>query len=312
MRCALPIRGILPLAFLLGTACSVPRLNIGEKECPCAAGWTCDTRANVCVRGDGDPRDLEPADDAGRGARPEPPDAATDPDVDSDSATPYPADGGTSDAPDAAASACEHLPDTHFLHDGFEVGQSGFRYFSYGTGSNLDVQYTAFSHSGERSLRAETTSPGRSASANHSLEDPITDCTFYLSTYLFVEASVDLRSFSVLSVGDQLGQAIRLLYTQQGLQLHIDATSTTLFLDPKVEVIGRWVQFEMEVDIGVEGEVRVYLDGKQAGTLIVNTERPLGYSQIRMGVVSSVADQGPIVLFADDFLLARFRPAASE
>ncbi len=330
MRSTLHARWLLPLTCLLGTACTVPRLDIASKACPCAAGWTCDVRANACVRGEVNP--IQPSEEQPNGGKAQ--DAES---VAADSSTPSPIgsdagmeeagviDAATSDAsvadaalpdaafadataPDAAAATCQGMPDTTWLYDSFEAGHVGFTTSSYGTGSTINTRYAGFSHSGSGSLRAEATQAGKSAGASQWLSAPVTNCTLYLSTYLFVDASAVLRSFTAFSLGDQMGQDIRLLYTQQGLRLQLDATATTLPLEPKVEVVGRWVRFELVVTIGVAGTVTAYVDGNQAGTLITNTERPLGYSHVRLGILSPSADQGPIIMYADDFVLKRLPP----
>jgi hypothetical protein len=35
----------------LAAACSVGDLDLSGKQCPCAAGWTCDTATNICMQG---------------------------------------------------------------------------------------------------------------------------------------------------------------------------------------------------------------------------------------------------------------------
>src|SRR4051794_16678745 len=42
-------RGAMALMVLV-SGCSLAPLDISEKACPCASGWTCDTPANRCVR----------------------------------------------------------------------------------------------------------------------------------------------------------------------------------------------------------------------------------------------------------------------
>lgn len=313
---------------MLATGCSVPRLDVTSKACPCAEGWTCDERSNRCVRGARAPGD---ASDGGQGSGSSSdasdaslPDAQI-PGIERDAS---PADatlaseGGPRDTPvadgglstDAAPSdasfvaVCDGLP-TSVLTDGFEAS-GGFTYSYSRTGSALDRRHAGFAHGGTKSLRVETTEPGPSACVSDWLEDPIMECSFHVSTYVYVDAAVQVRSFGVFSIADQTGQAIRLLYTQDGLRLEVDATASSFALDPQVEVMGRWVHVELIVKIGLEGELLALIDGNEALRVTTSTERPLGYSQVRLGLVSSSPDQGPIVLYVDDFRLTRVLPSS--
>ncbi|GAC1532032.1 MAG: hypothetical protein NVS3B10_27220 [Polyangiales bacterium] len=63
----------LAVSFLVAVSCTVPALELGGRECPCVAGYTCDRTSNLCLPNGAKPENcaaeagptLEPIGDAG-------------------------------------------------------------------------------------------------------------------------------------------------------------------------------------------------------------------------------------------------------
>jgi len=296
-------------ALTLG--CAIPELDLASRNCPCAAGWTCDTRVNTCVEGALGAADASGPDaGSGRpGARPDGGSSAgTTGEAGADAAPSSHSDASAQDAgaseagPPDAGSPCANIRGAVVLYDGFESDRIGFTQGAI-SASNFDRSYP-FPHTGSSALRVQVTYPTIARYASQVLAQPITDGTFYLRTFLFLDRSVTPVSIDVLAFySEQSGQGIHLLYTDEGMKLQLDASQATLSLGSVAETIGRWVEVEIAAKVGLEGEIAVCVDGREVASSATNTLLDGGSSRVDFGVVRIPNTQGKVVLYADEFLL---------
>ncbi len=309
-------RAIALACLSVGVGCVIPELDLVAKHCPCAVGWSCDQRANTCVEAelngggiirsepDAGPSDADMAPSTGSknvdgGAD----DAAQTTSTDADTS-----EGGSADAsfpvdaqaPDAGAP-CQGLASTPLLYDNFEPDRRGF---ATGDDTSIRNRSSSFAHDGTGALRVQATYPTVGVIVSHLLEQPVSDGTFYLGTFLFMDPSVTPQSISTIAFSNaQSNQGFRLFYTNEGMKLQVDAAQTTLPLAPMTQTIGRWLKVEIVAKLGIEGEVTVCIDGHQAAHAALNTHLDGGYSRVELGIVRITNAQGRVILYADDFVL---------
>lgn len=299
-------------------ACTLDDVSLQDKRCPCAAGWTCNEREDVCVRGtpdaamdagsDGALPDARPDAPPPRDAGPEdggPPDADRDdggaPDAGTDAGSDAGSDAGEADAgrPD---SECDGTLSDAIFCDGFDDA-SGFTAWSGGT-SETDGNVSRVTdpvYRGSGALRAETTATAGDAFLRSGSLTTVGSGPYWLRFYAYFPASSPLSHADVAAIYSSTSStdSAVFVYTDTA-RLWIGETETTV---TSTDTLPRdtWTCFQVRLAVSdTDGEAELFMDGTSLGSVATDTRPGSGYDGLAAGITYSADSQEPTVVYLDE------------
>ena len=295
--------------FVALSGCTLPELDLTERQCPCAAGWVC-SPFNVCV-----PVNQAPSD---AGTRP------TDSAVGVDSGI-GPVDGGTRDDssidPDAGATpdsgAIDAAPpkDDSACVDDFSAALICHSYdLSFpgsatqaGPGAVVSLS-AAQSYRGTQSLYAETGNGIESAFIREDWAPAVFSDTLYARAFVYFpsNAAPDFSAWGLLGFKDS-DAPFRTLRVELNND-YVAAVSTDIGdgasgAGTRSLATDQWLCIQLTVSLDDnDGSAQLHVDGELYAELTGADTRPLnGFTQINAGVIGG-AGQGANV-FIDELVV---------
>lgn len=265
----------LVASALLVPGCVLAPVDLEDRPCPCAAGWSCDTARDRCVR--------------------ELADAGSAPDAH--------VEDPTTACDDLLRDAlfCESFEDPSLLHWTVQEAYDG------------TVGYTrerAFR--GVGALAASTSATGGYAERIASVLGSITEGDVHVRAYVYVPEGAPLVHSSILHIGGHRSRVateplagfnamdgFASMYVGAG-DFHVDDQLVAVPRD-------RWfcVQLQVHVD-DVAGEARIWIDQTLAGERVGVDTRPEGpYESLGAGIAWSTLTQEPFTVLVDEIAIAR-------
>lgn len=286
--------------------CVPPSLDLSDRLCPCAEGWSC--VAERCVplssRQDASVRDAGPGDaatvDAARS------DGAVEHDAGARDAGP--ADAALGDAGELA-SECAGALASAILCDGFETDPGPWE--SPLIRSGVVATTSTRAQRGARALHAETTATNGQAALTSPELGAFMDGDLWARASIYLPASAIADDFTFMYTGEGVDP-------YEGISLGVGAgvagaystlTATYVSNDALIVPRDRWVCFELHIAVSATaGTIEIYMDGERFASMSgLRTLPASGYRYFVAGLDYTDPAQPPVEIFMDEVVYSRTR-----
>jgi hypothetical protein len=316
-------------ALVLG--CVPASLDLSNRRCPCAAGWTCDVARDRCVQGPiSDAAGIDaamdaamPADDAaGHDAAGEDaarPDTGADAFAANDAFTGDDAhaldvgtDAANGDGGMHGDTGCTGALSTALVCDGFETDPGPWSGRNESGGSVMTDGTLA--QRGTRSLHAATTVAGGNADRELVPIGPFTTGDLWARASIYLPSSAVVSNFTWLYIGESIAPYAGVSLGMGGdgaagaySQISLTYTSDSTLVVPR----DRWTCLELHVHLSdTAGTVEIYIDGTLGSSSTgIDTNPATGFTQFLAGIDYTDATQAPLEIWLDEVALSRSRLA---
>lgn len=324
------------LLGLLAAGCVPPALDLGNRRCPCATGWSCDVATDRCVPGaladaaagldagrdtglpptDADVDAFTPPIDTGIDALTPPVDTGIDaftPPVDAghDAFTP-PVDTGADAGHDAGMpgdTGCGAELAAALVCDGFESEPGPWTARSERSGTVVSDSLQALR--GTRAMHPRTTAGGGEASRRVDALGPFTSGELWVRISTFLPAGAAEDNFTWFSIGETSPPYAGL---SLGMGASVIGSYSTISgdwvsNDTLTVPYDTWTCLELHVAISdTAGSIEVYENGTLgASTTGIDTLPATGFTSFSIGIDYTDAAQPPLELWLDEVALSRTR-----
>ncbi len=284
--------------FVLG-GCFVGELDIGNKSCPCADGFRCDTDRDVCVR------ELPDAATNGLDAGPNGVDASR-----SDASGTDAASGIDSGGTPLDETSCDDVHQSAIFCDGFESGAPMVEWDGVSTELGGIARWTdTMPYRGVGSFESRTSQPSARGYLEKVGLGAHTSGTIHVRTYIYLSSATRITHGTIMlfaqGVSPWHGVALEILDTGEPV-LFIESLDLDVFTPARLSLpFDRWFCAELEVGIDAAGHVALSVDGAEVVRRTgLNTVVSPGYDILNIGVSWSESTNNEALVFLDEVVVA--------